>query len=56
MIKTDNLKINSETEMITPKELKEKYPAKIVAKHIQESRKIISDIVHQKDDRLLVIS
>jgi phospho-2-dehydro-3-deoxyheptonate aldolase len=55
-MKTDNLKIETEQEMITPKELKEKYPAKDVAEHINNARKIISDIVQQKDDRLLVIS
>ncbi len=56
MIKTDNLKIDSQEEMITPKELKQKYKAKLVAEHIDNSRKIISDIINWKDDRLLVIS
>lgn len=42
--------------MITPKELKEKYKAEIVADHITKSRNIISDIINWKNDRLLLIS
>ncbi len=56
MEKTDNLKIMSETAMITPKQLKKKYKAKKIAEHVSISRKIISDIINWKDDRLLVIS
>jgi 3-deoxy-D-arabino-heptulosonate 7-phosphate (DAHP) synthase len=46
MIKTDNLKIDSQEEMITPKELKQKYKTEIVAEHIDSSRKIISNIIN----------
>jgi len=56
MIKTDNLKIDSQEDMITPKELKEKYKAELVAEHVNNSRKIVSNIINWNDDRLLLIS
>ncbi len=56
MIKTDNLKIDSEENMITPKKLKKKYNAEIVSKHIDQSRKTISEIIKWNDNRLLIIS
>ncbi len=53
---TDNLKILKEEPMIIPKKLKEKYNSKEVLKHIEDSRKTISDIIWLNDDRLLVIA
>jgi 3-deoxy-D-arabino-heptulosonate 7-phosphate (DAHP) synthase len=46
MKQTDNLKIDSEETMITPKKLKEKYNAGTVNEYIDKSRKIISDIIN----------
>lgn len=53
---TDNLKIVNEEPMITPKELKEKYNSIEVLKHIEDSRKTISNIIWWNDNRLLVIT
>ncbi len=53
----NNVHVNAEEVLITPNELKEALP---ISKHaldkISESRQVISDIVHGKDHRLLVIS
>jgi 3-deoxy-D-arabino-heptulosonate 7-phosphate (DAHP) synthase len=46
MKQTDNLKIDNQEDMITPKELKEKYKAELVANHVNESRKVISNIIN----------
>ncbi|WP_166423190.1 3-deoxy-7-phosphoheptulonate synthase [Paraglaciecola sp. 20A4] len=53
----NNINVTSETVLITPEALKNELP---VTDHalsvIQSSRQIISDIIHRKDHRFLVIS
>ncbi|AWB64982.1 3-deoxy-7-phosphoheptulonate synthase [Saccharobesus litoralis] len=53
----NNVHVNAEEVIITPDELKKELP---ISQHalnmISESRQVISDIVHGKDQRLLVIS
>lgn len=52
----ENIHIQSETVLITPSELKKLMPAsENVEQFINESRQIISNIVHKKDPRFLVI-
>lgn len=53
---TDNLHIASEHVLITPDQLAEKLPVSDKAlAEIKASRKIISDIIHGEDHRLLVV-
>ncbi|MDG1922184.1 MAG: 3-deoxy-7-phosphoheptulonate synthase [Glaciecola sp.] len=53
---TDNLHVSSEEVLITPKALAEKLPVSDASLEvIRQSRQIISDIVHGKDHRLLVV-
>ncbi|HEY5716492.1 MAG TPA: 3-deoxy-7-phosphoheptulonate synthase [Psychromonas sp.] len=52
----ENIHIQSETVLITPAELKNLLPASDrVDQFIAESRQIVSNIVHKKDPRFLVI-
>ncbi|MBE9515416.1 MAG: 3-deoxy-7-phosphoheptulonate synthase AroG [Proteobacteria bacterium] len=54
--KTDDLRIQGITEVLPPEQLHAEYPATEVAtKTIHESRQQIHDILHDGDDRLLVI-
>ncbi|MCK5819088.1 MAG: 3-deoxy-7-phosphoheptulonate synthase [Psychromonas sp.] len=55
ILKNENIYIKSEMVLITPEDLKKKLPASDVEKFIASSRKTISQIVHKKDHRLLVI-
>lgn len=51
-----NINISDEQVLITPNELKQKLPLSDNARQfIQESRQTISDIIHKKDHRLLVV-
>ncbi len=53
---TDNLHIASEQVLITPEQLAEKLPVSDKAlAEIKTARSIISDIIHGKDHRLLVV-
>lgn len=53
---TDNLHVSSEEVLITPQALAEKLPVSDASLQvIRQSRQIISDIVHGKDHRLLVV-
>ncbi|MDG1121719.1 MAG: 3-deoxy-7-phosphoheptulonate synthase [Glaciecola sp.] len=53
---TDNLHVSSEEVLITPQALAEKLPVSDASLEvIRQSRHIISDIVHGKDHRLLVV-
>ncbi len=55
-LQNENVHIKSETVLITPAELKKQLPASDnVYRFINESRKIIANIVHKKDPRFLVI-
>ena len=56
MPQNENIHIKSETVLITPEELKNEIPASQEVNHfIAESRQIVSNIVHKKDPRLLVV-
>ena len=56
MPQNENIHIQSETVLITPAELKELMPVSDdISQFITESRQIVSNIVHKKDPRLLVI-
>jgi len=51
-----NINISDEQVLITPNELKQKLPLSDNARQfIQESRQMISNIIHKKDHRLLVV-
>ncbi|MFC1234551.1 3-deoxy-7-phosphoheptulonate synthase [Vibrio sp. F74] len=51
-----NINISDEQVLITPNELKQKLPLSDNARQfIQESRQTISNIIHKKDHRLLVV-
>jgi len=52
----NNLHVSSEKVLITPQQLAEEMPAsdKSIA-FVKQSRQIISDIIHRKDHRLLVV-
>ena len=53
---TDNLHVSSEKVLITPEALAQKLPVSDASLEvIRQSRQIISDIVHGKDHRLLVV-
>lgn len=52
----NNVNIQYERVLITPTQLKEKYPLSAEGKaFIQESRQTIADILHKKDPRMLVV-
>ena len=52
----NNVNIQDEQVLITPESLKEKFPLSNSNLHaIATSRKIIADIIHQRDPRLLVV-
>ena len=56
MPQNENIHIQSETVLMTPAELKNLIPvSEQVEQFIAESRQIISNIVHKKDPRFLVI-
>ncbi|OEF11543.1 3-deoxy-7-phosphoheptulonate synthase [Aliivibrio logei] len=51
-----NINIIDEQVLITPQELKNKIPLSESARHfIQQSRQAISNIIHKKDHRLLIV-
>ncbi|UAA40127.1 3-deoxy-7-phosphoheptulonate synthase [Paraneptunicella aestuarii] len=57
MAHVDNVHISSENVLVTPLQLQEELPVSDKAlEKIEESRKIISDIIHRRDHRLLVVS
>nr|WP_282667094.1 3-deoxy-7-phosphoheptulonate synthase [Providencia rustigianii] len=52
----NNVNIQDEQVLITPESLKQKYPLSHSNLHaIATSRKVIADIIHQRDPRLLVV-
>jgi 3-deoxy-7-phosphoheptulonate synthase len=54
--KLNNVNISAEQILITPEELKEKYPLSAAGEaSISASRQTIADILHGRDDRLLVV-
>ena len=56
MPQNENLRIQSETVLITPAELKRLIPVSDTVGHfIADSRKTITNIVHKKDPRFLVV-
>lgn len=55
--KLNDVHVNSEEVLITPNQLKEKLPlSESDREFILNSRQVISNIIHKKDSRLLVIS
>ncbi|WOH37446.1 3-deoxy-7-phosphoheptulonate synthase [Thalassotalea fonticola] len=55
--KLNDVHVNSEEVLITPNQLKEKLPlSESDREFILSSRQVISNIIHKKDSRLLVIS
>ena len=57
MAHVDNVHISSENVLVTPLQLQEELPVSDKAlEKIEESRKIISDIIHRRDHRLLVVA
>lgn len=53
----NDIHVNSEKVLITPEELREELPLSQAGRdYVTSARKIISDIIHKKDHRLLVIS
>lgn len=55
-LQNENIHIQSETVLITPAELKKQLPASDdVYRFINQSREVVSNIVHKKDSRFLVI-
>ena len=53
---TENLRISGLKQLATPKELKEKIPlTDDLTNQIIKHRKIIRDIIHKSDKRLLVV-
>lgn len=53
----NNINVSSEQVLVTPKALKSELPVSEDAlKKIQNSRQVISDIIHRRDHRLLVIT
>ena len=52
----NNINISSEKVLVTPQELKTELPVSDSSLQvIQSSRQVISDILHRKDHRFLVI-
>lgn len=57
MAHVDNIHVSSEQVLVTPMQLQQELPVSERAlDRIEESRKTISDIIHRRDHRLLVIS
>ena len=57
MAHVDNLHVSSENVLVTPLQLQEELPVSDAAlDKIEAARTIISDIIHRRDHRLLVIS
>lgn len=55
--KINNIHIRAEKVLITPEQLKKALPLSEHARqYIQHSRKIVSNIVHKRDNRLLVVA
>jgi len=55
--KLDDIHVNSEEVLITPDQLREELPLSKKGKDfVKSSRKVISNIIHKKDHRFLVIS
>jgi len=53
----NDIHVNSEKVLITPQELREELPLSSAGReYVTKARQIISDIIHKKDHRLLVIS
>ena len=53
----NNIHVNSEQVLITPQELREELPLSDEGRaYVENARNVISDIIHKKDPRLLVIS
>ena len=51
-----NINISDEQVLITPQELKNKIPLSDSARQfIQQSRHVISNIIHKEDHRLLIV-
>ncbi len=57
MAHVDNIHVSSESVLVTPSQLQKDLPVseKALAK-IEESRTVVSDIIHRRDHRLLVIA
>jgi 3-deoxy-7-phosphoheptulonate synthase len=54
---SNNIHVNAEHVLITPEALRTELPLSEEGREfVQQSRKIISDIIHKRDSRLLVIS
>jgi len=54
--KTDDVRINSITQVVPPTEVHEQYPiSEEAAKTVHDARDAIHNILHGKDDRLLVV-
>ncbi len=52
----NNVHVSAENVLVTPEELKRELPVSTHAlEQIEQSRKIISDIIHRRDHRLLVV-
>lgn len=57
MAHVDNIHVSSEKVLVTPRQLQQEQPISEKALNkIEESRKIVSDIIHRRDHRLLVIA
>lgn len=55
--KLNDIHVNSEVVLVTPEALRKELPlSESGKKFVQDSRGVISDIIHKKDSRLLVIS
>ncbi|GAA5218452.1 3-deoxy-7-phosphoheptulonate synthase [Corallincola platygyrae] len=53
----NDIHVSAQEVLITPKQLKQALPASDeVLQSIAESRKVVSDIIHRKDSRLLVVT
>jgi len=53
----DNIHVNSEEVLITPEDLRNELPLSEAGRvYVQQARNVISDIIHKRDSRLLVIS
>ena len=53
----NDINVNAEEVLITPQELRDELPLPESGRvFVQQARKVISNIIHKKDSRLLVIS
>ena len=53
----NDIHVNEEHVLITPEQLKEALPLKESSREfVKSARKIIADIIHKRDPRLLVVS